>query len=123
MTPPLSDRTAEEHRMKRTSAIQRLLIAPLWASAFILSSLVILKIADRQKAFAEESIQGREGLSFATVRNGLISAIPSMPDCLWVLDDRTEMLYIYYIEDAGSLRLQLRYRDNLANLFRQARGR
>jgi hypothetical protein len=46
-----------------------------------------------------------------------------MPDCLWVLDNRTEMLYIYNIEDAGSMRLQIRYRENIATLFRQARGR
>lgn len=109
--------------MKRTNAIQRLLTAPLWASAFILASLVVVQFAKRPAAFADEAIQGRDGFSFATVRNGLIAAVPSMPDCLWVLDNRTEMLYIYNIEDAGSMRLQMRYRENIATLFRQARGR
>ena len=109
--------------MKRTNAIQRLLIAPLWASAFVLASLVVVQFAKRPAAFADEAIQGRDGFSFATVRNGLIAAVPAMPDCLWVLDNRTEMLYIYNIEDAGSMRLQIRYRENIATLFRQARGR
>ena len=75
--------------MKRTNAIQRLLIAPLWASAFVLASLVVVQFAKRPAAFADEAIQGRDGFSFATVRNGLIAAVPAMPDCLWVLDNRT----------------------------------
>ena len=45
-----------------------------------------------------------------------------MPECLWVLDNRSEMLFIYYIEDSSNTRLQLRYRESLANLFRRARG-
>ena len=107
----------------RTSAIQRMLVVPLWASAFILTGLIVMQFSKRHAAFAEEVFPGRDGFSFGTVRNGLISAVPAMPECLWVLDNRSEMLFIYYIEDAGNLRLQLRYRENLSELFRQARGR
>lgn len=106
----------------RRHSIQRLLTVPLWASAFVLTGLIVMQFSNRQTAFAEETIQGRDGFSFSTVRNGLIAAIPSMPECVWVLDNRSEMLFIYYIEDSANTRLQLRYRENLSNLFRRARG-
>ena len=82
----------------------------------------MLQFSKRHAAYAEEVFPGRDGFSFGTVRNGLISAVPGMPDCLWVLDNRSEMLFIYYIEDSANTRLQLRYRESLANLFRRARG-
>jgi hypothetical protein len=107
----------------RNKIFHRMLVAPLWASAFILAGIAVMQFSKRQAAFAEEVFPGRDGFSFGTVRNGLISAVPAMPECLWVLDNRSEMLFIYYIEDAGNLRLQLRYRENLSELFRQARGR
>jgi hypothetical protein len=107
----------------RTKAIQRMLVVPLWASAFILMGLIVMQFSRRQQAFAEEAVVGRDGFAFGTVRNGILAAIPAMPECLWVLDNRSEMLFIYYVEDAGNMRLQLRYRENLGELFRQARGR
>jgi hypothetical protein len=106
----------------RRHSIQRLLTVPLWASAFVLTGLIIMQFSRRHAAYAEEVFPGRDGFSYGTVRNGLIAAIPSMPECLWVLDNRSEMLFIYYIEDSANTRLQLRYRESLANLFRRARG-
>ena len=106
----------------RSNAIQRMLTVPLWASAFILAGLIVLQFTSRQAAFAEEVFPGRDGFSFATVRNGLIAGIPSMPESFWVLDNRSEMLFVYNIENSDNTRLQIRHKESLANLFRRARG-
>lgn len=106
----------------RRDTFQRMLVMPLWASAFVLTGLIVLQFSKRQAAFAEEVYPGRDGFTFATVRNGLISGIPSMPECFWVLDNRSEMLFIYTIENSDNTRLQVRHRESLANLFRRARG-
>ena len=56
------------------------------------------------------------------MRNGLIAGIPSMPESFWVLDNRSEMLFVYNIENSDNTRLQIRHKESLANLFRRARG-
>ena len=106
----------------RNRSIQRMLTVPLWASAFVLAGLIVLQFSHRQAAYAEEVFPGRDGFSFATVRNGLIAGIPSMPESVWVLDNRSEMLFIYNIENSDNTRMQIRHRESLANLFRRARG-
>lgn len=103
----------------RTNTIQRLLTAPLWASAFVLAGLIVAQLSQRP-AMAEEVFPGRD-LIYATVRNGLIAGIPTMPESLWVLDNNSETLLIYNIENSDNRRLQLRYQENLGNLFRRAR--
>ncbi len=103
--------------------LQRSLPYSLCASAFLLLALIILQLGRTPAAFADEAIVGRGNLSAATVKSGLLSGIPSMPDCLWVVDDRSEMLFIYYIENSANVRLQLRYSESLAKLFAQGRGR
>lgn len=105
----------------RTKSLQKLLTAPLWASAFVLSGLIVAQLS-QHPAHAEEVYPGRD-ISYATVRNGLISGIPSMPENLWVLDNNSEMLFIYNIENSDRTRFQLRYRESLSNLFRRASGR
>jgi hypothetical protein len=40
-----------------------------------------------------------------------------------VIDDRSETLFIYYIENVADPRLQVRWTESLPRLFQQARGR
>jgi len=69
-----------------------------------------------------DSVQGNAGISTATVHNGYGQVLAS-PQCLWVIDDRSEMLFIYYIENVADPRMVVRWTESLPRLFTQARGR
>jgi hypothetical protein len=94
--------------------------ATLWCSACVMAVLLVLQVVHAPPAHAD-SLQGKGGISMATIRNGY-GVIYTSPSCLWVIDDRTEMLFVYYIENVADPRLQLRYSESLPRLFRQARG-
>lgn len=85
--------------------------------ALLLAFQVILIPAARA-----ESVQGNGGVSQATVRNGY-GQVFSAPQSLWVIDDRSEMLFIYTIENVGDTRMQFRKAVSLPMLFQQARPR
>lgn len=90
-------------------------------SALALAVLVGIQLVRPRVAHAGDSVLGKSGVSMATIRNGYSQQFYS-PMCLWVVDDTTEMLFIYYVENVVDKRLQLRYSESLPNLFRQARG-
>lgn len=98
--------------------------AALWASAFILGALTIVQAGrlPGQAAYAEAANAGQDGTSVVTVATGL--GPDNKPyEALWVLDGRTEILTIYYIENAnsGTKSLLLRNMVSLPDLFGQAR--
>lgn len=99
--------------------------AALWASAFILGALTIVQAGRMpgNAAYAEAANSGVSGVSVATIPTGL--GPDNKPyEALWMVDNRTEILAIYYIENAnsGDKSMQLRYMVSLPELFRQARG-
>ena len=93
----------------------------LACTAAAMSVLLVAQVAFMRPAVAE-SVQGNAGISQATVRNGF-GQIFSAPQALWVIDDRSEMLFIYYVENVADPRLQIRWTESLPRLFQQARGR
>jgi hypothetical protein len=93
----------------------------LACTAAAMATLLLVQVAFMRPAQAE-SVQGNSGISQATVRNGF-GQIFSSPQCLWVIDDRSEMLFVYYIENVADPRLQVRWTESLPRLFQQARGR
>jgi hypothetical protein len=99
--------------------------AALWASAFILGALTIVQ-AGRMPgtaAYAEAANSSPTGSSVVTIATGL--GPDNKPyEALWVLDARSEILSIYYIENAnaGEKSLLLRHMISLPDLFAQARG-
>jgi len=99
--------------------------AALWASAFILGALTIVQAGriGTSEAFAEAANSSREGSSVVTVETGL--GPDNKPyEALWVLDSRSEILSIYYIENAnaGEKSLLLRNMVSLPDLFQAARS-
>jgi hypothetical protein len=99
--------------------------AALWASAFMLAALTIVQAGriPGATAYAEAANSGANGASVATIATGL--GPDNKPyEALWVVDNRTEILSIYYIENAnsGEKSLQLRQMASLPDLFRAARG-
>ncbi|MFZ4697818.1 MAG: hypothetical protein ACOYMO_07400 [Phycisphaerales bacterium] len=93
----------------------------LSCSAVVFAILICFQIARPRVAFAGDSVQGKGGISMASIRNGFSQQFYS-PMCLWVVDDQSEMLFIYYVENVTDKRLQLRWSESLPKLFRQARG-
>ncbi|MBL9141591.1 MAG: hypothetical protein JNK53_06960 [Phycisphaerae bacterium] len=99
--------------------------AALWASAFILGALTIVQAGrlPGSEAYAGAANASIDGSSVVTVPTGL--GPDNKPyEALWVLDGRSEMLSIYYIENAsaGDKSLLLRNMVSLPELFMQARG-
>lgn len=98
--------------------------AALWASAFILGALTIVQAGRLPGSTAYAAANsGPDGSSVVTMDTGLgPDAKPYQ--ALWVLDGRSEVLSIYYIENAnaGEKSLLLRNMVSLPDLFAQARG-
>jgi hypothetical protein len=99
--------------------------AALWASAFILGALTIVQAGriGTSEAFAEAANSSREGSSVVTIETGL--GPDNKPyEALWVLDSRSEIISIYYIENAnaGEKSLLLRNMVSLPDLFQAARS-
>ena len=93
----------------------------LACSAVVLGILICFQLVRPRAAYAGDSVQGKSGISMASIRNGFSQQYYS-PMCLWVVDDQSEMLFIYYVENVTDKRLQLRWSESLPKLFRQARG-
>ena len=92
----------------------------LSCTAICLAILIGIQIVHQPTARAQ-SMQGKGGVSMATIRNGF-SPNYSSPSCLWVIDDSSEMLLIFCVEGGSDGRIQRRYGESLPTLFRQARG-
>lgn len=98
--------------------------AILWASAFIIGAMVITKAADLPPNAAYAGNAASDG-DFAVVTAAKGTGPDLRPhELLYVADNRTEMLYIYDIEDSTSgRRVVLVGGGPLPSLFRVARGR
>lgn len=99
--------------------------AALWASAFILGALTIVQAGRMpgSAAYGESANSSPSGSSVVTIATGL--GPDNKPyEALWVLDARSEIVSIYYIENAnsGEKSLLLRHMISLPDLFAAARG-
>jgi hypothetical protein len=103
--------------MRKTSA------AVLWASAFILGALVIITAGKMPENAAQAGMAttGTGGFSLMTSSMGLG---PDMEryELLYVIDNQTQMLYVYTVDNAADRRIMLRGGSFLPNLFRVGRG-
>ena len=92
-------------------------VATLWASAFVLAALVIVQ-AGRfagPAAYAEMS-SNAGGYTLVTARSGKGERDDPF-EILYVLDDRSDTLLVYEIENAQNKRITLRYVQNVAGWF------
>ncbi|HMN96809.1 MAG TPA: hypothetical protein PKC43_07180 [Phycisphaerales bacterium] len=95
----------------------------LAATAFILAALVILQAGRLPVAEAWAGGAAAAGdFSVVTATNGL--GKESRPhELLYLVDNRSELLFVYEVEDASRRSLVLREVTSLPVLFRAGRGR
>jgi hypothetical protein len=101
----------------RTSA------AILWASAFLLAAIVLL-VAGRlpqNPAYAEMSTTGLGGFTLVTAPSGF-GPSDKPYEILYVIDNQSQMFYVYGVETATDRRILLRGGASLPVLFRAGRG-
>lgn len=100
--------------------------ATLWASAFIIGALLIMQAGrlSPNPAFAGMAASSNGGFSLVTSSDG--NGPANAPyDMLYIIDNTSEVLYIYTIPNATSPKssgLELLGGGSLPNLFRAGRG-
>ncbi|HWB20812.1 MAG TPA: hypothetical protein VG711_10955 [Phycisphaerales bacterium] len=95
--------------------------AVLWASAFIITALIILQAGRMAEnpAYAEMAID-RGSYSLMTADSGRGSQLD--PDeLLYIIDSRDQVLLVYEVEDARQKIFTLRDGGSLENMFNRAR--
>jgi hypothetical protein len=90
----------------------------LWASAFVLGGLILTQAGRVQTAQAD-SAPGSNGFSMSTITGGIQLGADTY-DLLWVIDDRSETLMIFY-GDVSNRVLDVRSVKNISDMFQQAR--
>ena len=90
----------------------------LWASAFVLGGLILTQAGRVQTAQAD-STSGSSGFSISTITSGVQLGADTY-DLLWVIDDRSETLMIFY-GDVSNRVLDVRTVKNISDVFKQAR--
>jgi hypothetical protein len=97
--------------------------AVLWASAFIVAALIILTAGrlPESPAYAGMATGGSGGFTLVTAPSGFGPADQPY-EILFVIDNQTQMLYVYAVENASDRRILLRGGAPLSTLFRAGRG-
>ena len=91
----------------------------LWASAFVLGGLILTQAGRVQNAQAD-SVTTTNGFCMSTITCGIQTGSETY-DLLWLVDDRSETLMIFY-GDVYNKVLDVRTIKNLSDIFKQARG-
>ncbi|MFO0875530.1 MAG: hypothetical protein U0575_16415 [Phycisphaerales bacterium] len=92
-------------------------------TAFVLAALIIMKAGDlpAHEAYAGTATTG-SGFTMVTASNGY--GKETRPhEMLFLVDNRSELLYVYEIEDVSQRRVILRGGASLPTLLRAGRGR
>jgi hypothetical protein len=97
--------------------------ATLWASAIIVAALVLITAGrmPENPAYAGMATGGTGGFSMVTATSGF-GPSDKPYEVLYVVDNATQTLYVYSIDNATDRRILLRGGANLPSLFRAARG-
>jgi hypothetical protein len=95
--------------------------AALWASAFVIAALVIVQAGRLpiNPAYADQAVS-ENGYTLVTTDSGRgDEAAPYQ--LLYIIDDRTETMLVYQIEDARQKQIMLRDGGSLRGLFLEGR--
>lgn len=97
--------------------------AVLWASAFILAGLVIVTAGrlPESPAYGGMATAGLGGFTLVTAPTGF-GPSDEPYEVLCVIDNQTQMLYVYAVDNAADRRIVLRGGAPLSTLFRAGRG-
>ncbi len=100
--------------MKTTSRMNLVASAPLWASAFVLIGLILVQSARTLGNRAQaEMVSASGGYTVLTADGGT-------DEVLILLDERSEELYVYRVENQRSV--DMKERVSLSRLFTDARA-
>ena len=97
--------------------------AILWASAFVIAALIFITAGrmPENSAQANMATTGLGGVTMVTAPSGL--GTPERPiELLYVIDNQTQTLYVYTVDNPGRRVIELRGGRSLPALFRLARG-
>lgn len=97
--------------------------AILTGSAFVVAALAIMKAGELpiNQAYAG-SASASGSFSIVTASTG-VGKETRPNELLYVIDNRTEILYVYEIDDAAQRKILIRGGGPLPALFRSGRGR
>ncbi len=97
--------------------------AVLWASAFVIAALALVTAGrlPENPAYAGVATTGVGGFTMVTASSGY-GPNDKPYEILYVVDNQSQMLYIYAVENATDRRITLRSGGFLPNLFRAGRG-
>jgi hypothetical protein len=94
---------------------------PLWASAFVLAALLLVEAGRIPAAHAQMAASTPGGFTLVTAPSGRGGA-SSPSEFLYLLDGRSEILFVYEIPDVGERRAVFRTGVHLPTVFAAARG-
>ncbi len=97
--------------------------AVLWASAIIVAALILVTAGrlPENPAYANMATTGTGGFSLVTAPSGFGPADKPY-EVLYVIDNTTQMLYVYSVDAATDRRIVYRSGAALPSLFRSGRG-
>ena len=101
---------------RKTTSINHT-VAVLWASAFVITAMIIMQAGRLQGSTAHAGqVESAGGYTLLTARSGKGTETDPF-DLLYILDDRSDMLLVYEIDNIQSNRINLRYAQNVAEWF------
>lgn len=97
--------------------------AVLWASAIIVAALILVTAGrlPENPAYAGMATTGNGGFSMVTAPSGFGPADKPY-EVLYVVDNATQMLYVYAVDASTDRRIVYRSGASLPSLFRSGRG-
>lgn len=97
--------------------------AALWASAIVVAALILVTAGRMPEtpAHAAMATTGTGGFSMVAARSAFGESDAPI-DNIYVVDNSSQTLYIYSVENAADRRILLRGGASLPALFRAARG-
>lgn len=105
--------TSQRPRTVNTAA------AILWASAFLLAAIVLIQAGQHLDAPAHAAMSNTSA-GYTMLTTHASQTVTTPVEVLYVIDDRSEMLYVYEVENAQQRKITLHHGGSLANLFRNA---
>lgn len=97
--------------------------AVLWASAIVTTALILVTAGRLSDGTAHGAMAttGNAGFTLITTSSGL-GPKEERYELLYVIDNQSQMLFVYGIDNAADRRITLRGGSFLPNLFRVGRG-
>lgn len=95
--------------------------APLWASAFVIGAMLVLEAGRLPAANADMAASSPGGFTLVTAPSGRGPA-SNPSEFLYLIDGRTEVLYVYEVPSATDRRAVYRAGVHLPTIFAAARG-